>query len=125
MTCSSPERAAELAAIIARRSSLSPYQIASHVLHLQRIARQAVTIATNLCNVPGYQPVFDRRMAALRKHAATLCDVLGTGFQSGLPLFNVKLGGDPRGPCCRLWIDGEPGDGYDRADDGTGSFAVY
>ena len=129
MTAESTLRAAELAAIIARHSTLPPHQIAAHVTHLQRIARQAVTIATNLCNVPDYQETYDRRIDRLRLHTAEICEALDReriyGMATPTRLFNFAIGGDPRGPCLRLLIEGERGDGWGQANDGTGSYAVY
>ena len=128
MTANSTQRAAELSALIARHSTLPPHQIAAHVLHLQRIARQAVTIATNLCNIPDYQETFDRRAAKLREHAGGICATLNDALINA-PLrktcFSVELGGDPRGPCLRLIIEGERGDGWDADNEGQGSYAVY
>ena len=40
-------------------------------------------------------------------------------------LFRADLGGDPRGPCLRLLIEGERGDGWDADNEGTGSYTVY
>lgn len=107
-------RAATLAAIVARKTTLPPHLIAAKVTHLQRIARQAVTIATNLCNLPDYQQTYEARIARLRSAASLICASLGADF-------SVKLGGDPRSCCCRLFIAGERGD-FGGADDG---FPVY
>ena len=127
MTANSTQRAAELSALIARHSTLPPHQIAAHVLHLQRIARQAVTIATNLCNIPDYQETFDRRISRLRFHADDICLALQPSADADhmVRVFRTELGGDPRGPCLRLLIEGERGDGWDADNDGTGSYALY
>ena len=124
MTANSTQRAAELSALIARHSTLPPHQIAAHVLHLQRIARQAVTIATNLCNIPDYQETFDRRAAKLREHANKICAEIGKATVPNRGCWS-KVGGDPRGPCLRLLIEGERGDGWDADNEGQGSYAVY
>lgn len=114
------ERAAYLAALIARKSDLPAHLIARHVTHLQRIARQAVNSAVNLCNVPDYQERHDRKMESLRKHGYTIVEQLNKAAPMG-SAYNLALGGDPRGPCCWLKIPGERGDGMD-PDSG---FAVY
>lgn len=106
-------RAAELAAIIARRSTEKPHVIAARVVHLQRIARQAHRAAENLCSLPDFQPRYDRKVAALRNIAGDLCGDLGPGFA-------VKIGGDPRGPCCWLAVEGERGD-----DMGERGYGIY
>ena len=141
MSANSTQRAAELSALIGRHSTLPPHQIAAHVLHLQRIARQLKAIAERQCN--GYHT---RRVAVLSTgrtamtsewddraaqrdekrakrlaiHAQACCSNM-----VGLGGLLAKCGGDPRGPCLRLLIEGERGDGFDQASDGTGSYAVY
>ena len=124
MTANSTQRAAELAALIARHSTLPPHQIAAHVLHLQRIARQAVTIATNLCNIPDYQETFARRAAKLREYANKICAEIGNATVPNRGCWS-EVGGDPRGPCLRLLIEGERGDGWGADNEGQGSYAVY
>lgn len=117
MTKESTQRAAELAALIARHSTLPPHQIAAHVTHLQRIARQLKTIAERACN--GYLPpgasrylTDEQRSSKLQLRAADIAETLA-------PAIKAWVGGDPRGPCLRLLIEGERGDGF-----GDG-FAVY
>ena len=134
MTANSTQRAAELSALIARHSTLPPHQIAAHVLHLQRIARQLKAIAERQCNgyhVARYQPndAWDhdaeerdkKRFSKLVTHADDNCRQV----QKFAGDFKIAPGGDPRGPCLRLLIEGERGDGFDQASDGTGSYAVY
>lgn len=111
------ERAAILAAILARvNPSLGPFQIAQNVMHLQRIGRQAETIAVNLCNLPDYQETFDKRMKGLRRRAGDICERLSVPCVHG----NIwaALGGDPRGYCLKLHIPGMAGDGFGGVDDG-------
>ena len=129
MTAPSTQRAAELAALIARHSSLPPAQIAAHVTHLQRIARQLKAIAERQCNgyhVARFAPNDDwdadaeerdkKRFSKLVVRADDLCRQL----QKFAGDFKVAPGGDPRGPCLRLVIAGERGDGWEE-----GSYAVY
>ena len=132
MSANSTRRAAELAALIARHSTLPPHQIAAHVLHLQRIARQLKAIAERQCN--GYAirvtaqlwkedtAARDRdqsREVRLASRADDICTCLnGANPEEGAlqkPIAALE-GGDPRGPCLRLLIEGERGDGWD--DDG-------
>lgn len=114
----SAERAAELAAIIARKCDLPANVIARHVCHLQRMARQAVNISTNLCNIPDYQEIHDKRVYSLtargNKIAAEIAKAQpGDQLAPGRGGARVHVGGDPRGPCFYLQIDGAKGDGWD------------
>lgn len=102
------ERAAYLAALLARHTTHPAGLISTRVTHLQRLARQAQKAEENYCNVPDYPR--DAKMARLRKHADAIAAELG-------PLVRITLGGDCRGPCAALKIAGDPGealypDGY-------------
>lgn len=111
----SAERVGVLCILVSRHTDLPANVIARHVCHLQRIAWQAKSNATALCNVPDYQEQFDRKMARLRKHAAAICAEFANGFK-------VALGGDPRGPCAWLTIPGEPGESFSHDEK---SYSVY
>lgn len=112
-------RACELTALIARACPDQPaHLIATRVAHLQRIARQAKAICERQCN--GYHHEEDetrdnKRIDGLRRRAQALAADFCTSA-------TVRLGGDPRGPCCRIKIPGQPGDGWDR---GAGEYVVY
>lgn len=96
------ERAAHLAALLARKSPLPASVIARHVTQLQRIAKQAKAAEVNRCNVPGFD--YEGKLKRLAGHAASACKAMGV---------SIALGGDPCGPCCWLKIPGERGDGMD------------
>ena len=129
MTANSTQRAAELSALIARHSTLPPHQIAAHVLHLQRIARQLHSIGLVECNgiptgnreypsrerTPAEQKAADTRAAKLEKRAGDLAAAVG----GSIAVDRSAL------PALLLCFAGERGDGLDQASDGTGSYAVY
>lgn len=125
---SDPKRGAELAAILAQYcatigASPGPHHIAAAVMALQKAARSAKRQAENACNY-GYRDDAAEARAVKRQDRAQ--DKLNTALLGliggGLPAERApaaELGGDPRGPCARLHIPGQRGDGW-----GDG-FAIY
>jgi hypothetical protein len=88
---SSRFRAATLAALLARHyPDATPHRISLVVWQMQAAARSAVA--------------FEKQQDAINKTLAELPTWHGSA--------TVKLGGDPRGPCARLEIPGQPGDGF-------------
>jgi hypothetical protein len=126
---SDPKRAAELAVILARHcADAAPHKVASLVCEMQAAARSAKRAAENACNYPmseEQQARADKRQErAQAKINAALLDLgvvrhddgSANGYRAAP---TIELGGDPRGPCARLHIPGQRGDGW-----GDG-FAVY
>lgn len=124
---SDPKRAAELAAILARHCAengddIQPIMLASVVADMQAAARSAKRIAEHACNY-GYRDdahearTMKRQDRAQDKINAALANVACVMPADKRP--TIELGGDPRGPCARLHIPGQRGDGW-----GDG-FAVY
>lgn len=123
---SDPERAAELACILAlcavkHGATVKPHIVATLVGEMQKAARSAKRQAEHECD---YQATDAQAMrAATRRHRAqsrinaALCAIMGADDVDTVPA--IKLGGDPRGPCATLHIPGQRGDGW-----GDG-FAVY
>ena len=128
-------RAAELAALIARHSALPPNQIAAHVTHLQRIARQLQAIEQRACNGvetgnPEYPhrdrtPAEYNRDKAREKKLAIRAQACASNLAHRRGSMTVEVGGDPRGPCLRLLIEGERGDGLTVSLGGSGSYAIF
>jgi hypothetical protein len=123
---SDPERAAELAvilAIYARDCGADPvpHKVASLVCEMQAAARSAKRAAENACNYPMSEA--QQARAAKREEKAqtninaALRDAMRVPGHEVGP--RIELGGDPRGPCARLHIPGQRGDSW-----GDG-FAVY
>lgn len=108
-------RAAELGAVLARHhASLTPHHAALLVASMQSAARTAKNWEVRRCNEPMSEEQEESGHARLQRLQdginAKLAEV-GTA--------TVSLGGDPRGPCARLAIPGERGDGW-----GDG-YAIY
>lgn len=130
MSKQSTERAAELAALLARHYPEAPYvAVARVVLAMQKAARVAVRWETRRCNEPMTEEQDDRGRRRLARLAVRLDDVLataglrGAAYPGDRPKHGdpacVRLGGDPRGACAYLIVPGERGDGW-----GAG-FAIY
>ena len=124
---SDPKRGAELAAIIAQYcasigASPGPHHIAAAVMALQKAARSAKRQAERACDY-GYRDdahearAMKRQVRAQDKLAEQLAELVHAAEAAALP--TVELGGDPRGPCARLKIPGQRGDGW------GGGFAIY
>lgn len=130
-------RAAELAALLARHYPAAPVgAIAAVVGDMQRAARAAKRHVEALCSYEWAEaraPVWARqenRAAARINYRLSLAalDNLPPELAGHEPATlagahpspaTVSLGGDPRGPCGRLTIPGQRGDGW-----GDG-FAIY
>ena len=122
---SDPKRAAELAVILAQHAaecgaSPTPHRVATLVVDMQKAARTAKRWAENECNYPTTEE--QQKRAARREERAlhAINEELAAYFQGtkdSPP--TIELGGDPRGPCARLHVPGQRGDGW-----GDG-FAVY
>jgi hypothetical protein len=116
-------RAATLGAYLARHyPDARPHMIGRVVYEMQQSARAAVAWETKRCNVPMTEKQEEAGAARLTKLQdginASLVDMATTSDTYRAPA-TVSLGGDPRGPCARLMIPGERGDGF-----GEG-FAIY
>jgi hypothetical protein len=123
---SDPKRAAELAVILAlyaaeRLRPPAPHKVASLVCEMQAAARSSKRAAENACNYPMSEAqqarAAKREERAQLKINAALATLVAPVNPPELP--TIELGGDPRGPCARLHIPGQRGDGW-----GDG-FAVY
>jgi hypothetical protein len=119
---SDPKRAAELAVILARHCYTAvPGRIAFVVADMQKAARAAQRAAEKACNVP----MTEEETARAAKREERLQGKLNRALAELAPFIDpdarpeIELGGDPRGPCARLHIPGQKGDGW-----GDG-FAVY
>ena len=118
-------RAAELAALLARHyPDANPYRIARVVAAMQTAARASVNWQVRRCNEAMTEAQEERgerriaRMADKINHELSLSGLGRTAAGAGTNA-ELSLGGDPRGPCARLTIPGQRGDGW-----GDG-FAVY
>ena len=67
-------------------------------LTLSRIAATATRHATNLCNVPNYQPIWDKKKRGLLIRANAVVRPYGC---------TAEIGGDPRGCCLKLFAEPE------------------
>lgn len=124
-------RAAQLGALLARHyPDAAPHMIARVVFDMQQAAKKAVRFAGLQANGPLTEDGFHRYEAQQDKREAAINAALAaaTLFTSDAPYElltpradppTVELGGDPRGPCARLHIPGQGGDGM-----GEG-FAIY
>ena len=109
---------------IANGQTANPFWISLAVEDMQRGTRAARRWATNLCNysfTEAQEARGFRRINRLQHDTMTQLDK-ATGWHP--PLASnlravVEFGGDPRGPCGRLHIPGQRGDGW-----GEG-FAIY
>lgn len=121
---SDPKRAAELACILTLHIALrsvapKPHILAGVVADMQKVARTAKRAAENACNYP----MTEKQQAAAEKRQNKAQTKINTALAQMMPGHaeapTIELGGDPRGPCARLHIPGQKGDGW-----GEG-FAVY
>ena len=120
---SDPKRAAELAVILAQHAAAmgdtpKPHILAALVTDAQRAARATKRAAENECNYPQAPEQLVRTMRRVERAQEQLNAALAAMFSAGA-VPTIELGGDPRGPCARLHIPGQRGDGW-----GDG-FAVY
>ena len=123
---SDPRRAAELAVILALHSHEcgmipAPHRIAKAVAEMQKAARTAKRAAENACNYP----MTGEQQARVAKREERLQAELNEELRAMVTVQHadkaptIEIGGDPRGPCARLHIPGQRGDGW-----GDG-FAIY
>lgn len=117
-------RAAYLAHVLAGHPGQTalnpPHVVAGLVLDMQRAAKSAVTYETNRCNYPMTEAQEERAQRRIER----LQDGINARLAAAWPgdaAPRLSLGGDPRGPCARLTVPGQRGDGWN-AEDG---FAVY
>jgi len=122
---SDPRRAAELACILTLYASsvgaaVKPHLLADTVAAMQKAARAAKRQAEHACNY-GYptEAAEEHAMKRQDREQRKLNDMLCAFAASAEARATVELGGDPRGPCARLHIPGQRGDGW-----GEG-FAIY
>lgn len=131
-------RAAALGALLARHyPAASPNSIGCVVFEMQRATRTAKKFAEDACNYDLGDPddkrsSYSRRRRAQDKAQAAISARLfniwlkpaalhmtEAAGEQHVAAAHVGLGGDPRGPCGRLIIPGQRGDGW-----GEG-FAIY
>lgn len=125
-------RAAELSAILARHyPDATPHSIAEVVAEMQRATRSAKRFAEDQCNFDLGDPDDARSNYARRSKRQDSAEQRINGRLAHISLIErctqavhtepakVDLGGDPRGPCGRLHVPGQRGDGW-----GEG-FAIY
>lgn len=119
-------RSAHLGALLAFQAAkigadVPAYQLGRTVEDMQRATRAAKAAGVRLCNEPMSEAQSDRLINRTHKAEgainARLVELFGTDDVDLCP--RVDLGGDPRGPCGRLHIPGQRGDGW-----GEG-FAIY
>ena len=120
---SDPRRAAELALHIADYAfgcgfTAKPHLVADLVVAMQKSARAAKRWAEIYCSYPTTDK--QQRLAESRekRETARINGALAGMFTPHEPP-TIELGGDPRGPCARLHLPGQRGDGW-----GEG-FAIY
>lgn len=122
---SDPRRAAELACILTLYASsvgvaVKPHLLADAVAAMQKAARSAKRQAEHACNYGYRDDAHEARAMKRRDREQTrINDMLCAFAASAEARATVELGGDPRGPCARLHIPGQRGDGW-----GEG-FAIY
>lgn len=118
---STPFRAAELGAVLARYyPRLTPHHAAKLVAEMQSAARTAKRWEVDRCNVPMTEKQEESGHAQLQRLQDGLNAKLAeVATAAEIEAATVLLGGDPRGPCARLSIPGERGDGW-----GDG-YAIY
>ena len=127
---SDPRRAAELACILTQYAAsvgatVKPHLLADTVAAMQKAARAAKRWAEIDCSYPTTDKQQRLAESRERRETARLNGMLAAIVEHGThgataPNFpHVELGGDPRGPCARLHIPGQRGDGW-----GEG-FAIY
>lgn len=128
MNRSSPERAAELAAILALylaqelRVSAHPHRIAKVAMAMQKAARSAKRQAEHVCNKYGYRDDAHEARGMRRRDRVQeqINEMLRELVKGAEYAPTVELGGDPRGPCAWLKIPGQRGDGW-----GGEGYAIY
>jgi hypothetical protein len=109
-------RAAELACVLARVTSAPPHRIAEAVCLMRVAAKFAKRAAETRCS----DPLTDEQDAALQRseerHAEAARKVLAEIVDPVRA--HLRLGGDPRGSCGALVVEGVPGDGWGGGDAG-------
>ena len=117
-------RAAELASLITAHvhnvtgETPNPFYVARAVAMLQTSTRAAKSWSERVCNEPMSEAQATRGSKRIEKLQAECNAALDT-LAGVIPRMECDLGGDPRGPCGRLKISGQRGDGW-----GEG-FAIY
>lgn len=116
-----------LAAYVAKcGSEPNPHRIALIVEDMQRATRAAKNWGVRCCN----EPMTEAQEARGAKREGKAQEAINAALRELIPARDkpngdyayaptVELGGDPRGPCGRLHIPGQRGDGW-----GEG-FAIY
>lgn len=114
-----PPRAAELAALLAFACpDAAPYRVALAVQALQVSAKAHKRAAENECSYPLTDTQIaraDRRCAKLAAAAVSTLKNLGAAKAA----ITAEFGGDPRGCCGTLHIEGARGDGM------GGGYPIY
>jgi hypothetical protein len=115
-------RAAELAALLARHYPDAPHHLVARVVFdMQTAAKKAKRLATQSCNGELSEAQDARADAWMAEKTAEVNTVLAHPKllitadydPATIPaVCTVTLGGDPRGPCARLHIPGQHGDGW-------------
>lgn len=97
----------------------NPHRIALVVEDMQRATRAAKGWGVRCCNEAMTEAQQARGDARIDRAALRINDALVALYDGHPSTPTVDLGGDPRGPCGRLHIPGQRGDGW-----GDG-FAIY
>lgn len=113
-------RAASLGALLARHyPNTTAHRIAKVVYEMQQAAKKAKAWETRRCNysmTERQDEAGHARLARMQDNLNKALEACGDNWTSHA---TVALGGDPRGPCARLSIPGQSGDGW-----GDG-YAIY
>lgn len=113
-------RAASLGALLGRHyPNTTAHRIAKAVYDMQQAAKKAVAWEVRRCNYPMTERQDDAGHDRLQRLQDSLNKALEDCGANSAGHATVSLGGDPRGPCARLSIPGQSGDGW-----GDG-YAIY
>jgi hypothetical protein len=122
------DRGAELGALIQAMcgKGCAYVSIGRIVAKMRAYARSAKNEAISECNFGASDSVYAsrakkwaKRAAEVNQELADLISPAGCIAPANPAKITVEFGGDPRGPCARLHIEGQRGDGW-----GDG-FAIY
>lgn len=97
---------AEISIILARLSgpNVSAYRVASNVMRLNRLGREAHTWAERLCNYgEPSEGADERKRASIAHRAASALAEISSKVFSGV---KIDVMGDPRGSCLQVTLPG-------------------
>ena len=101
---------AELAALITKDTTLTPYAAAQSAVALKHMANRLHRYAEAACNY-GLTEQQEKRVASLEKRVAKLCQDMG---------LTVKFNGDPRGYAVKVQLPSGRYNTWGGAEDGWG-----